>query len=160
MIKPYKTITPESVEEINFLDSGLQNCPYEAYRMLRDDAPIWKDPITGFFVISRFEDMRKVLLDTKNFSNDMRMGQGNSREQLDPDRARRMLSLYEDNGWVPGATLAGRDDPNHKQMRKMFNEAFKPKKINAMDPFVRDTAYKLIDAFVEEGKCDLSLIHI
>ena len=69
MIEPYKTLTPGSVEEINFLDSALQNCPYEAYRILRDDAPIWKDPITGFFVISRFEDMRKVLLDTKNFSN-------------------------------------------------------------------------------------------
>jgi cytochrome P450 len=36
----------------------------------------------------------------------------------------------------------------------MFNEAFKPKKINAMDPFVRDTAYKLIDAFVDDGYCD------
>jgi len=154
MIEPYKTLTPESVENINFLDSALQNCPYEAYRMLRDDAPIWKDPITGFYVVSRFEDMRKVLLDTKNFSNDMRMGQGNSREQLDPERAHRMLRLYEENGWVPGATLAGRDDPNHKQMRAMFNEAFKPKKINAMDPFVRDTAYKLIDAFIDDGKCD------
>ena len=154
MIEPYKTLTPESVEEINFLDSALQNCPYEAYRMLRDDAPIWKDPITGFYVVSRFKDMRKVLLDTKNFSNDMRMGQGNSREQLDHERAHRMLKLYEENGWVPGATLAGRDDPNHKQMRAMFNEAFKPKKINAMDPFVRDTAYKLIDAFIDDGKCD------
>ena len=84
----------------------------------------------------------------------MRGGQGNSREQLDSDRAARMMKLYEDNGWVPGATLAGRDDPNHKQMRAMFNEAFKPKKIDGMDPFVRDTAYKLIDAFVDDGHCD------
>jgi len=150
----YKTVVPESLEEINFLDAGIQNCPYEAYQMLRDEAPVWKDPLTGFYVISRFEDMRAVLLDTKNFSNDMRMGQGNSREQLDPERASRMLKLYEETGWVPGATLAGRDDPNHKQMRAMFNEAFKPKKINEMDPFVRDTAYKLIDAFIDDGKCD------
>jgi len=152
--EPYETLVPGSLEEINFLDAGLQNCPYHAYQMLRDEAPVWIDPITGFYVISRFEDMRKVLLDTENFSNDMRGGQGGSREQLDSDRAARMLKLYEEKGWVPGATLAGRDDPNHKQMRAMFNEAFKPKKIDGMDPFVRDTAYKLIDAFVDDGHCD------
>ena len=152
--QPYTPVDPESLEEINFLDYKLQNCPYTAYSLLRDEAPVWVDPITGFYVVSRFEDLRAVLLNTKSFSNDMRGGQGGSRERLDSERAERMHQLYEEKGWVPGATLAGRDDPNHKQMRAMFNEAFKPKKINAMDPFVRDTAYKLIDAFVDDGKCD------
>ena len=154
MPESYVPIVPGSLEEINFLDFKLQNCPYHAYEMLRDEAPVWIDPITGFYVITRFEDIRKLLLDTKNFSNDMRGGQGGSREQLDSERARRMNALYEEKGWVPGATLAGRDDPNHKQMRAMFNEAFKPKKIEGMDSFVRDTAYKLIDAFVDDGQCD------
>ncbi|MGV0035190.1 MAG: cytochrome P450 [Candidatus Azotimanducaceae bacterium WSBS_2022_MAG_OTU7] len=154
MPESYKPIVPGSLEEINFLDFKLQNCPYHAYEMLRDAAPVWIDPITGFYVITRFEDVRKLLLDTKNFSNDMRAGQGGSREQLDSERAVRMTALYEEKGWVPGATLAGRDDPNHKQMRTMFNEAFKPKKIEGMDSFVRDTAYKLIDAFVAAGQCD------
>ena len=81
-------------------------------------------------------------------------GQGGSRDRLDQERAQRMRTLYEEKGWLPAATLAGRDDPNHKQMRAMFNEAFRPKRINAMDPFVRDTAYKLIDDFVDDGRCD------
>ena len=154
MPESYEPIVPGSLEEINLLDVKLQNCPYHAYEMLRDEAPVWIDPITGFYVITRFEDIRKLLLDTKNFSNDMRGGQGGSREQLDSGRALRMNALYEEKGWVPGATLAGRDDPNHKQMRAMFNEAFKPKKIEGMDSFVRDTAYKLMDAFVDDGQCD------
>ena len=154
MSESYEPIVPGSLYEINLLDVKLQNCPYHAYEMLRDEAPVWIDPTTGFYVITRFEDIRKLLLDTKNFSNDMRGGQGGSREQLDSARAVRMNTLYEEKGWVPGATLAGRDDPNHKQMRTMFNEAFKPKKIEGMDSFVRDTAYKLIDAFVDDGQCD------
>jgi cytochrome P450 len=152
--EPYEAVVPESPEAINFLDYKLQNCPYHAYQLLRDEAPVWIDPVTGFYVVTRFEDLRKILLDTTNYSSDMRSGQGNSREQLDAGRAMRMRALYEEKGWVPGATLAGRDDPNHKQMRAMFNEAFKPKKIEAMDSFVRDTAYKLIDAFVDDGHCD------
>ena len=149
---PYDPVVPEKLGDINFLDYKLQNCPYDAYQLLRDEAPVWVDPITGFYVVSRFDDMREVLLDAGSFSNDMRSGQGNSREQLDAGRAQRMMALYEEKGWVPGATLAGRDDPNHKQMRTMFNEAFKPKKINGMDPFVRDTAYKLIDQIVDDGE--------
>ena len=62
---PYDPIVPEKPDDINFLDFKLQNCPYHAYEMLRDDAPVWIDPITGFYVITRFEDIRKLLLDTK-----------------------------------------------------------------------------------------------
>ncbi len=152
--QPYETVVPAQLDDINFLDSSLQNCPYHAYQMLRDEAPVWVDPITGFYVVSRFEDLRKILLDTEHYLNSMSGGQGGSRDRLDAERAERMLNLYKEKGWVPAPTLAGRDDPNHKEMRTMFNEAFRPKKINAMDPFVRDTAYKLVDAFVDDGRCD------
>jgi cytochrome P450 len=150
---PYTTVEPAALADINLLDQRLQNCPYPAYELLRNEAPVWKDPITGFYVISRFEDLRAILLDTDSYISNMR-GSGSSRERLDKDRATRMLDLYKEKGWVPAPTLAGRDDPNHKQMRTMFNEAFRPRKINAMDPFVRDTAYKLIDDFIEDGSCD------
>ena len=150
---PYKEVVPGDLDDINFLDRGLQNCPYHAYAKLRDEAPVWQDPVTGFYVISRFEDLRDVLLDPKRFVNGMQGGQ-NSRSRLDQERAQRMHDLYKEKGWVPAPTLAGRDDPNHKEMRAMFNEAFRPKKINAMDPFVEATAYKLIDAFIADGHCD------
>lgn len=152
--QPYTPLVPEQLTDINFLDSSLQNCPYHAYSKLRDEAPVWKDPITGFFVVTRFDDLRQLLLNTEDFVNGMREGQGGGRGRLDAERANRMLQLYKDKGWVPAPTLAGRDDPNHKQMRAMFNEAFRPKKIDAMDPLVEQTAYKLIAAFVEDGKCD------
>ena len=151
--EPYEPVVPETLAEINFLDHRLQNCPYHAYTLLRNEAPVWQDPITGFFVVSRFEDVRDVLLNTEDFINRMGAG-GGGRNRLDPGRARRMFELYESKGWVPAPTLAGRDDPNHKEMRAMFNEAFRPGRINGMDPFVRDTAYELIDAFVDDGHCD------
>jgi cytochrome P450 len=150
---PYEPVRPTAPDEINFLSADLQNCPYHAYELLRNEAPVWKDPITGFYVITRFEDLRNILLDTKSFNNSARTHAG-AREAIEPERARRMRQLYEEKGWLPAPTLAGRDDPNHKQMRAMFNEAFRPKKIEAMDPFVEETAYKLIDAFLDDGHCD------
>lgn len=145
---PYEPVVPQSVDEINFLDADLQNCPYHAYKLLRSEAPVWQDPLTGFYVISRFDDLRNILLNTADFGN------RNQRVDADSDRAKRMMALYEEKGWVPAPTLAGRDDPNHKQMRAMFNEAFSPKRINAMDDFVEQTARKLIDDFIDDGHCD------
>ena len=84
--QPYEPVVPGALDEINLLDQSLQNCPYHAYQLLRDEAPVWKDPITGFYVISRFHDLRDLLLDPEHYSNDMRGGQGGSRERLDAER--------------------------------------------------------------------------
>jgi cytochrome P450 len=148
---PYEPVMPESLDEINLLDAGLQNCPYHAYAKLRDEAPVWQDPLTGFFVVTQFADLRGLLLDTTHYSNG---ANSNGRAAIDEGRAKRMRALYEDKGWLPAPTLAGRDDPNHKQMRAMFNEAFRPARISEMEPLVEGTARKLIDAFIDDGHCD------
>ena len=148
---PMEPVVPQSTDEINLLDSDLQNCPYHAYKLLRDEAPVWQDPLTGFYVVTQFGDLRQLLLDTEHFSNG---SNSNARSQVDTERARRMRELYEAKGWVPAPTLAGRDDPNHKQMRAMFDEAFRPRRIKSMEPLVEGTARKLIDAFIDDGSCD------
>ena len=55
--------------EVNFFDVETNNCPYHAYKDLRDDAPVWKDPRTGMYVISRYDDVRAVVTDVERFSN-------------------------------------------------------------------------------------------
>jgi cytochrome P450 len=57
------------LDEINLLDHAVQNCPYDAYATLRDDAPVWRDPITGMYVITRYDDVRNVLLDVDRFGS-------------------------------------------------------------------------------------------
>jgi len=153
-MQPYTPVIPDTPEDVNFLDADVQNCPYHAYDVLREQAPVWKDPVTGMYVITRFADLRDILLDTKAFTSEMYQRKGGARSHLDTERAKRMQNLYRENGWLPAPTLAGRDDPNHKQMRAMFNEAFRPKKINGMDAFVEATATKLIEAFIGDGHCD------
>jgi cytochrome P450 len=62
--------------------------------------------------------------------------------------------LYEQKGWVPAPTLAGRDDPEHKEMRGLFNHAFRPNKIKDLEPFIEELAGRLIDDFLAGGRCD------
>ena len=95
---PYEPVRPESLDDVNLLDHGTQNCPYHAYELLRNEAPVWKDPVTGFYVITRFEDLRPLLRDTDTFLNSMSGGQGGGRNRLDEERAARMQALYKEKG--------------------------------------------------------------
>ncbi|MEY4361043.1 MAG: hypothetical protein RL391_349 [Actinomycetota bacterium] len=135
------------LDSLTLLDPEVSDCPYSAYAVLRDEAPVWRDNVTGMFVISRYEDVRAVLLDTERFTSARHRG------RVDP-RSARIRKIYEEKGWVPGATLASRDDPEHREMRGLFNHAFRPTKIKELDPFIERLAHRLIDSFIEKGSCD------
>lgn len=143
-------VCPVSVDEVTLADVEVLECPYPTYALLREQAPVFKDPVTGIYVVTRYEDQRKLALDYANFSN---FRPSNDHANL-TGAARAAYERFVEFGWVPGASLAARDDPEHKQMRSIFDQAFRPKRINAMDPEVRDLAYSLMDDLLQQGQCE------
>lgn len=147
------TTSAASAVAVDLLDPAVQQCPYDAYKTLRDDTPVFNIPGTDMWVVTRYDDVRRVLTDPIGFpsSSDatpFRAGDGTV------ERGLKVAQRFEEKGWVPARTLNGRDDPNHKQMRAMFNEAFRPSRIKAIDARVETLAYELIDAFIADGRCD------
>ena len=138
--------------DVNFFDPETNNCPYHAYKTLRDEAPVWKDPRTSMYVISRYEDVRAVVMDTERFVNQRQASRVATPEMI--ERQKKILALYKEKGWVPAPTLAGRDDPNHKEMRGLFDHAFRPSRIKQLDPIVDGVARELFEKFIDEGQCD------
>jgi len=136
---------------VDLFDHETQRCPYPAYQSLRDDAPVFECPKTGMFVVTRFEDVRRVLTDPETF-----VSASNLRRAGAPvtERQQAVVDLFESEGWLPASTLAGRDDPEHRQMRAIFNQAFRPKVVSRLDPEVRDLAYGLLDGFLADGRCE------
>ena len=152
--------------EINFFDTAINDCPFPAYAELREDSPVWQDPVTNFYVISRYDDVRAAILDTKRFTNQVALSNaGTAMEPDDPEKARELLEaqaleeqvqrLYRDKGWVPAANLDALDEPRHMEMRRLFDYAFRPGKIKELDPFVEELAYRLVDDFVDDGRCEV-----
>ena len=138
---------PLTLDGVNFFDPEIQDCPYEAYALLREEAPVWLDPRTGMYVVTRYDDIHAILRDTERFRNER------DRAKTNP-LSDKIKALYEEKGWVPAPTLAGRDDPNHKEMRGLFNHAFRPQKVKQLDPIVDGLAHRLIDDFIDDGRCD------
>ena len=144
-----------SKENINHSDVDLtsnqvQQCPYSAYKTLRDDAPVYQDPKTGFFIVTRYEYVRELLLDTENFSSSFGAAAQKAESNINSDHVKQGVKLFEEKGWIPAPTLAGRDNPNHKEMRSIFDKAFRSSKIKELETIVEKTSYDLID----KGSCD------
>src|ERR1700760_4650358 len=152
---------PDAVSEINFFDEETHDCPYPAYQALRDQAPVWQDPVTGMWTLTRYDDIRAALLDPERFTNRIGNSAGATERGVrpeDPEKARQLLEaaaleqqiqqLYADTGWPTCPTLSGRDEPEHMQLRRLFDHAFRPARVRDLDPFVEDLSNKLFDAFV------------
>ncbi len=143
-------IVPESLDEVTLINPEIQECPFPTYDLLREEAPVFQDPVTGMFVVTRYQDLRKIALDYDNFSNQR---YSNDPEKHTPSQ-QLAYRLFKEKGWVPGASLAARDDPEHKQMRSLFDDAFRPKRIKEIEQSVEQLAYDLFDAFIDAGECD------
>ena len=147
--------TMKTPDDFSFLDAEVQDCPYEAYQALREQAPVYRDPHTGQYLVTRFEDLRRVLTDQEHFGNTGRPETEIAPPPEPSERERRLLQLYEEmNGWLPEGTIYQREGENHRQLRSMFDKAFRPGRIRQLDPFVEATANRLFDAFAEEGACE------
>ncbi len=141
-------------EEVDLTNVDVQQCPYDAYKKLREEAPVYKDPKTGFFIITKYKDVRAVLNDTENFKNSLGAAAQKEDANINSDHVKKGIKLFKEKGWVPAPTLAGRDDPNHKEMRSIFNQAFRPSKIKEIEPEVKNLSYQLINSFISDGYCN------
>lgn len=140
-------IIPPATGAIAFMDLELMECPYHAYKMLREEAPVYRDPSTGFYVVSRYADVRMVLTDPETFSSTRRKED----EQVNTARADAATKLFQEKGWLPERTLALRDAPDHKQLRALFDHAFRAGRIKEIDPLVEKLAGDLMDKAIAEA---------
>ncbi len=143
-------VCPNSLEDVKLADSEVLECPFPTYELLLEEAPVWQDPATGMYIISKYDDLREVLRDTETFSN--------WRPGNDPDHMSRQqkiaYDLFIEKGWFPAASLAGRDDPEHKEMRSIFDQAFRASRIRELDEDVRALAEELIADWIDDGHCE------
>lgn len=110
----------------------LRENPYPVYQYLRDEAPLYRNPDKGFYVLSRFADVLGVLHDWQTYSS----AQGITLEGLPPDVQPEMITM---------------DPPRHHELRDLVKRAFTPKAIGALEPRVLAIADDLAAALDPDG---------
>jgi cytochrome P450 len=104
--------------------------PYDTYRWLRDEAPVYHNEKYGFWALSRYSDVVTAHRDWKTFSNE----HGLTLDQLtDP------------NAGVKGTSIIMMDPPEHDRMRKLVSRVFTPRAMAALEPMVREVITSYLD---------------
>lgn len=141
---------PESAAcPISFSDPELRKCPFPAYHQLRSEHPVYKDPVSGNFILTRYDDVRKAVLNTKTLSN--RTGVVLTRSSSVSDEVDRM---FRETGWLPMDTLVTNDPPQHRTYRALVDKAFVPARVVALEPQIEAAVDNLIDAFIDAEEVD------
>jgi cytochrome P450 family 142 subfamily A polypeptide 1 len=123
-VKPY----------VNLLDPEWYVDPFDAYRWLRDEAPVYWDPVQRLWGISRHADILTVENDTTRFSS------------LDGSRPK--TDQRDDTSMI------NRDDPLHQKQRMVVARRFTPRGVRSHEDRVRDLVTIILDEASADGGCE------
>lgn len=133
--------------EFDPLDEGYLRDPYPHFARFRREQPVFYAPKMDFWVVSRFEDIQRIVKDSETFSN-ARVQE--PLQQMDPEA---LQSFKAGVRVVPTTSTA--DPPSHRRTRAYASRAFSARRVAAMDPIIRDTANALMDQLPGEERFDL-----
>ncbi|MDY0273489.1 MAG: cytochrome, partial [Advenella sp.] len=130
-----------------FSNDYLQNPP-EYVRWAREEEPVFYSPKLGYWIVTRYEDVKAVFRDNKTFSPSIAL------EKITPnsDEANAILASYD---YGMGRTLVNEDEPAHMARRRLLIEPFTPEALKHHEPLVRKLAREYVDRFINDGRADL-----
>lgn len=110
-------------------DADIQDDPYPTYRLLRDEAPVYRAEDSNTWVISRHEDVSAALLDHDVFSS------VNGVFPTPPG------STFVES-FLPMMIMM--DPPRHDQLRALVSRAFTPRRVAALGEGIEQLAERLV----------------
>ena len=109
------------------------NNPFDIYRRMRDEAPLYYDERGDFYALTRHEDVAAAFKDFESFSS-----------------ARGCDLAMVRKGDVPQKSIIFMDPPDHRHMRSLLNKAFTPRAIQSQ----KETVIELIDKYLSKADPD------
>jgi cytochrome P450 len=119
-------------------DVDINANPYPSFARLRDEAPLYYNEQYDFYALSRFADVNKALVDHETFSS--------ARGAI--------VELIKANIDIPPGTVIFEDPPIHDIHRKLLARMFTPRKVNALEPKIREYCARALDPLMGGGKFD------
>ena len=88
--------------------------PYPIYRALRENAPVFKEPVTGHYLVTRYEDVLRIFNDPTTFSSIDHTWRPVARGEVDQEGRGGGMAIIQD------------DDPYHALGRGLFSPRVQP----------------------------------
>ncbi|QKV17026.1 cytochrome P450/oxidoreductase [Oricola thermophila] len=122
--------------------------PAEALRWSRDQLPVFYAPRLGYWVVSRYEDIKAVFRDNILFSP------RNVLEKITPATAE-AVEVLKSYGYAMNRTMVNEDEPAHMERRRALMDHFIPANLEKHQEMVRRLTREKMDEFIDTGRVDL-----
>lgn len=134
--------------EFDPFEDAYQQDPPEYVRWAREQEPIFYSPKLGYWVVTRYADIKAIFRDNITFSPSIAL------EKITPtsQEANDVLASYN---YAMNRTLVNEDEPAHMARRRVLMEPFTPEALKHHEPMVRQVTRDYVDRFINDGKADL-----
>ena len=109
------------------------NDPYDRYRRMRDEAPVWFSEKYGFWALFRYHDVCEAHKDWQTFSSAHGIDLSTLGTDAELIRTYRLIIMM--------------DPPEHDRMRALVSRVFTPRAVGALEPMVREVITSYLEPF-------------
>ncbi len=141
MTETRETVPLEEID-LSSHDAFLERVPYEWFRTLRREAPVFFNPEPdgpGFWAVSRYGDIRDVHRNVPVYSSEVG---GTSLEDLDPDQIEARKSMID------------MDPPRHNELRGLIARRFTARAVKVWEEAVRTVCDRVLTEALPKGEFD------
>jgi cytochrome P450/nitrite reductase/ring-hydroxylating ferredoxin subunit len=129
--------------DLTDLDVWQRGVPYDWFRLLRDEAPLYwqeEDEGRGFWCFTRYDDVFAMAKDWQTYSSELG---GTSLQDLTEEEVRLRRSMIDT------------DPPEHTRLRALVNKGFTPRVVNTYEERIRVLARGILEqAFAGDERFD------
>jgi cytochrome P450 len=134
-----------------YIDLGraLMEDPITTHQMLRNESPVFRSNELGVVLVTRHEDVSRVLLDSGTFSSEYFATRTSSRAHQ-PAVAEILAT-----GWPPSNALSHVDGPEHEFHAGLAKAFVSPRRVRELEGTVKAIVYEFVDLIPDRPMIDL-----
>ncbi|PWE27873.1 cytochrome P450 [Pararhodobacter marinus] len=121
------------------------NRPHARWEQFRKEEPIFYHEPSGYWVVSRFDDIKAIFDDWKTFSSE------NAQKPMRPmsEAGRQIL---KEGGFTAYSGLTARVPPDHTRIRKVAQSCFGPRRFKSIEPQIEEIVKTHLDKLEAAGR--------
>ena len=132
LLRAYKLPGEMLVDQLRWdpFDVEIDTDPYDTWRRMRDEAPVYRNEELDFYALSRYQDVEDAHRDPATYSS----SHGTVLEMMSANR-------------IPSGMMIFLDPPDHTQLRSLVSRAFTPRRIGSLEERIRGFCTELLDGW-------------
>ena len=114
----------------------------------RAEDPVTYLPDIGYWAVSKYDDVKRILGDTENFSAEITL------QPLEPFTDE-VVEFLKERKFTPRPTLSNNTRDDHARIRRHTQIAFAPRRMKTLEPYIRQLIDEAVGEFIEDKRADL-----